>query len=533
MADTMTDADSLISQDDIDKLLNAVSLDEGGEDDGATDFSQDDIDSLLDGIATGGGGTDVPKDASPDQTPSAGAGTAGPDDLELISQDDIDKLLNSTSFSEPEPAPAPSSVLPEDPDDGAEFSQDDIDKLLSGSGSQGLPAGDAPDDDALEMISLEDVKRVVSPGFGAAIQPPDQTVQDAVPLGSVPGSMDRGEPVLDESEAVSIQDCLITQETLDRLIQADKIKQDEDASQPDVTVVDLDVLVKEETEAREVSQEDIDKLLNTSEKELAEDVTEGSALISQEDINELLKGTLEDDEDILGDNYSGEPDGHSPERDMDTGTANQVVLEEAVGGKKEVSASRSISETRDTVTLKQPRLSRRFLVAASVILLLGILVPSGYYVYRLHSGSQKFDPPVAAVVQVRNPERETVTVKPAPVVVPPAPVVESPEPFVDKGPGSLVLERFMVLVPSGTKGSGYIQVDVSIHYTTSRVFDEIQKNIPRFRDVVYEAMGRSLASDKGDTVTEADLLGAVKNALTGVLHGNGIEKVTFALFKTG
>jgi flagellar basal body-associated protein FliL len=90
-----------------------------------------------------------------------------------------------------------------------------------------------------------------------------------------------------------------------------------------------------------------------------------------------------------------------------------------------------------------------------------------------------------------------------------------------------------VLVPSGEAGFVYVTASVSIDYSDARAATEINSHLALYRDIVFEAMGRALASEKIDKVTEADLLDKIKEALNRSLPGRYVEQVQFKVFSTG
>lgn len=575
MADFGTDEDSLISQEDIDKLLNASSFDEAEESLGASDdnddggeFSQDDIDSLLDGISTG---------SEPAQEIS------GDDDFELVSQEDIDKLLGGVSLNVDEPAPE---------DDGGEFSQDDIDSLLNGisrdtgapdervqleTGEDELisqddidslldgiskgpdeasgdasppPAGDddalvsqddidrilgsvqagsvddSDDDEAMEPISLGDISRVIQDTDTGAQQPGDalgDSGSPADPAGIgippvsatkpvIPSVPAREEIIISESQGMDIQDCLITQETIDSLIREDENSGIEVELEPEpepAQQVNLEDAIDTdgwEDEGKDISQEDIDSLLNTPDDDLAEDTEEYESLISQDDIEELLKVSAEEDVDLLEDDFDIVGDDH------------QVVLEDADTLPEEDASGQDVVDT-ESLKKKWYR-SRLVLAGITLVILLGAGIPSGYYFL--------FREEPAPDVQQQAAITETS---------PPAAfdsVAINLEPRIpDRAPGTMAMDKFMILVPSRKDGLNYVSADISIDYSDGKALNLISRNLPRYRDIVFDAIGTSLSSEKGEKITEKELLVIIREALNKALPEPFIDKVAFTAFKTG
>jgi len=138
------------------------------------------------------------------------------------------------------------------------------------------------------------------------------------------------------------------------------------------------------------------------------------------------------------------------------------------------------------------------------------------------------------------------TKEPIPVALAPVTEVASvPEPQVEivdidltipakvEGPDNIVLKDFFLLVPGKKSGLSYVTASVSIDYSDHRALTTINRHLPLYRDLIFDAMGNALGSEKVDKVTEADLLGNIKEALNRVLPGQYVDRVTFTAFSTG
>ena len=136
--------------------------------------------------------------------------------------------------------------------------------------------------------------------------------------------------------------------------------------------------------------------------------------------------------------------------------------------------------------------------------------------------------------------------KPAEVVVnTPQPPVVSPQREVEidtveapvkplaenKNPGNMVLKDFVILAPDISKNMTYVIAEISIDYTDQKVFKEIQNNLSYYRDLIYDAIGKSLAAEKQENITEAEILSRIETLLKNVLPGNSIGRVGFISFK--
>ncbi|WP_321494523.1 hypothetical protein [uncultured Desulfobacter sp.] len=244
----LEEEDDLISQDDIDKMLNMSS-----DDDDVGELSQDDIDSLLsdpepdvDDPETGELSQDDIDRMMAGDTPDNG--DSAEDDGEL-SQDDINSLLND---------PAPDT---DDSDDGeeevAELSQDDIDRMMS---------GDAPDEDSLEddggELSQDDIDSLLN-GPAPDADDSDDGEEEAAELSQddidrmMAGDAQSDDTSEDDDEFISLEDIQVA-------MSADTQDNDAFGSQPDPAPV---VETEPEPEALEAqsNQEDLEEQNETNE----------------------------------------------------------------------------------------------------------------------------------------------------------------------------------------------------------------------------------------------------------------------------
>ena len=514
--------DDLISQDDIDKLLDISS-----EDNNADEFSQDDIDSLL-------------NESDPD---------AGEDDAGELSQDDIDRMMAGNALDEDD--------TPQD--DDSELSQDDIDQFMNDS--QNSDSGDDAADD--ELISLEDIQGVMSehtqgndatnsesepnpiPEAEAESKQDDvaeQTLEDATvddaPVTEAPGQgEDPFDEPIDESQATDVADCMITQESMDALIEAGlpapDIPEAEDGDSEEENLSDAINLMSatddggaddaaQENED-DVTQEDIDALLQQSdEKDELLDEDE-DILISQDDINTLLMATDQEDEDLLGD-IDGEDDASDledqPEDALDDleSESSQVVLEDAeTSDKKDSSPGKS---DKKGGKIKAFLKSKVILAAASVLLFMGISVPLSYFLF-------------FSSEPLPLPERQTASLTEIDLIRDVQDNVSADKPVLPPShkSGTILLTDFIILASDQSRTMTYVYADVSIDYSDQRAYDEINSNLVFYRDLIYEAIQTGLVSEKNNEVTEADLLWGVETSLKKVLPPQYIDKISFKSFK--
>ncbi len=477
---------------------------------------------------------------------------SGNDDDLLISQDDIDNLLNASVFDG-------AKSLGDDQGDGSEdelgaLSQDDIDSLLNTPSADFDSPGDEelpdPDEDDLELVSQEDIDRLMkaapADGAGDGSRPDGRPIstgnsEDADP-GTVQEKALEGESVIDESQALSIEENLITQETIDRLVagkmEIDPGSEPEESGsgpeqlpgsglasepEPDLGMAPFLELETEPDQAPAplsgddtIDQADIDDLLRD---DLPEGDSDENDLISQDDIDELLRSSEEEDEDVIG-ALDISPDDEvdiALEGALPVEEDHQVVLEEA-----KVPAEQTVEPPPDK-SLTEPKWyrSKKCMAACLLAVLVVAALPVAYFTFFREKEPVQGPGQVAGSPETAASEVITVQVD--------LPQMDQAPP----GPGNMVLENFVVLVPSDEAGFVYITAGVSIDYSDARAAAEINSHLPLYRDIILEAMGRVFGSGKIDKITESELLAGIKEALNRSLPGRYVEQVQFKAFSTG
>jgi pilus assembly protein FimV len=487
----------------------------------------------------------------------------------LISQDDIDKLLDSSSFEEAEEKISNSDSVSADADadELGELSQDDIDQLMNSNTTtpEDSDAGDDTEDDDMELISQDDIDELMSSNTASdEEQIKEPVIEDTSP--------DDDGYIIDESDAVDVQDSLITQETLDDLIKhfdneatTEPVILDEEPvseaaaltqpeSDPELAV-DLDAASVAEPEVQEdialddtedflkpdsdvavfdfddeenddVTQEDIDALLLESDDD---EENEDDILISQDDIDTLLMTADQEDEDVLGDLMDEDVDGSLDDEDdedddilesddfndsYEDDDEDQVILEEY---DEELPAK--LKKKKAKAGSKWYK-SKLVIACASALIVLGIAVPIAYFVFFSgQPGQETQSGPIAKLAVEREIEIETVD-------------IHIKEQGNMKKPGNMILKDFVILTADLSKNMAYITADISIDYSDQRAYHEIKNNLSFYRDLIYDSINKSFDSDKGNEVTEADILWMVETTLKKVLPGHYINRVSFKTFKS-
>jgi len=225
-----------------------------------------------------------------------------------------------------------------------------------------------------------------------------------------------------------------------------------------------------------------------------------------------LDDELGGSDDILGDDHGV----LGPSADDD-----QVVLE----GDDDLplpGLERLHSEAKTASWLK----SRLVMAGIAVLILLGITVPAAYFLFSPKEAPEELYPMVSQPVV-------TQPVQPLPPAQPDMETIdiEVSEPVVFSTSGNLVLEDFVILASDLSKELTYITADISIDYSDQRAYDEIMEHQSFYRDLIYDAINKTLVAENKDDVTESDILWTVETALKKVIPGEYIHKVSFKSFK--
>ncbi len=525
----------------------------------------------------------------------------------LISQDDIDKLMESSPADEKEDEQQENvENEAEDPED---FSQEDIDALLDGMDFDSEESGDADDEDEeededdLDLISQEDINRLMNSDGDESGEIPAAEEQTAgsqeteVPENPEPAEAPESrEPaeapddwVIDESESVDMQESLMTGEQLDDLL-AQKEDSEEAPTEPEEpvetdpepeteveaeaeaqaeakepeqqtetraeeesgsTVVDLedddDLEDSMPDEEPDTAQEDIDALLmDTEDDDAEEDGWDGDDLISQQDIEALIMEAGDDEEDVGEDILSGadsdfDSDDQDSDPDSDTDTADEDESEsEKIVLQEDDEAPAAEQETEKAG--RQPGenkwyRSRMVVLAASILIVAGITISAGLFF--LLSGESPEQPDTSSsqerVVRGIAPEEAEPQVDTVNIDLdesePAGRPEQAPEPAVLRE--TIVMKDFVVLAPDRIEGLAYVRADLAIDYSGQDAYNDTRNNMPYFRDVVYSSILDAFESGKGESATESELLAVVKKALKRELSSSEIRGISFKNFKAG
>jgi hypothetical protein len=553
MSDPSLEEESLISQDDIDKLLDSSSIGEAEEtlekgndnspDPDVGELSQDDIDGLLSGNDAG----------------------AEADEMVELSQDDIDGLLGGNDAGA-------------EADEMGELSQDDIDGLMGGNDlAADEDDGDDVDDVDMELISQNDIDQLMTPSDEDP-NPSEISGTEISETQTNEAEIVSDDFVIDEADGLDVSACLITQETLDELIRnapepedvsdpvvpdpvvpdpvvPDPVVLDEDIESPPVSLEDqseedlefgassdeledlLDTDINDTgtnlgiPDGDDVSQDDIDALLQESDEDEDSMADEEDILISQDDIDTLLMAADQEDEDLLGDLMGDDMgDGMGDGDDGDDNFDDEDILDgydegDAGPGEDQVVLAGGEDDFPDEDGTGKPWgnwiKSKLVIATASAILVLGISVPIVYFLFFSQAPVQvpeKMSVPM--VMEAPGRDIEVVSVD-----------MDVTAAMDFKKSGNIILSDFVVLASDLSKDMAYVTADISIDYSDQRAYREINDNLSFYRDLIYESIQKNLIGEKGNEVTEADLIWGIETSLKKVFPSDYIEKVSFKSFK--
>ena len=602
MANSDSEDDDIISQDDIDALLNSSAMDEKSMDDlsldlddDAGELSQDDIDSLMGDLDFSGdgepeeeeGGEEEGGELSQDDIDALlGGDDDAPDDEddEFISQDDVLQFLNSEAAATTASGPTVADGEPgngnkedevavpnakdENPSDGDAI---DLSDLGSDEAEPDAPGSDPDEADSLDLdelnldeLDLDDLGLDDEESAGAPDLDEDDNLQvpidgedesdEAVDISSAADDDDGF--LIDESQALSIEENLVSQDAMDDLLQAFsqedtpvEAPEDEDAGdgpvEGDSPEIDLDgddlnlddlgldlegddrdedPMGDDALDQDAVSQEDIDALLMESEgdDEALED--EDDILISQDDIDTLLQAADQEDEDVLGDIMEDMGDDDLDDVNLDEGFDDDEFFELDEDGTGEDALGQVVLEAPADVEFEDTpskfKIKSIVLAFVGVILVLGVSIPTAYFLF--------FSSEDAVVVEESVPVAATEMEDGGGEVI--GEKADEPVAVIRKS-GSLLLSDFVVMASDRATDMAYITTDIVIDYTDQRAYHEINNNLPFYRDLIYETLRKNLVWEKRNQVTEADLLWEIENSIKKVLPPHYINQVSFKAFK--
>ncbi|WP_035238661.1 hypothetical protein [Desulfobacter vibrioformis] len=587
----LEEEDDLISQDDIDKLLDISSED---DDDDGGELSQNDIDSLLNGPGLDADDAD-----------------AGEEDAGELSQDDIDRMMGGNALDDDDtPEDAGGELSQNDIDsllngpgldkddadageeDAGELSQDDIDRMMSGDDDldedlelisqddidQFINGGDDDDDDDDELISLEDIQGVMSadtqgsdasepesdlvpaaedePGVWdaesnqddmMAQKEEDEAVDDAPATDALGLEEDPLDEPINEGQAADVADCMITQEAMDALIEASLPAPDV----PEADVPEADVGASDADAGDDGDDSLLDGIDLTSETDTGgtyDAIEEDENDVTQDDIDALLQqsdendGFLNEDEDIL-----------ISQDDINTLLMAADQEDEDILG--EIGGENDASDLEDQLDDLKSDSDQVILEGIDGAEFLGKneSVPAGpsksgkiRALFRskamLAAASVLLFMGISVPLSyflffssksVPLPKRQTASLTEIDLIRAGQSNVlaDTPDLPPSRRSGNILLTDFIILASDQSQTMTYVSADVSIDYSDQRAYTEINSNLAFYRDLIYGAIQTRLVSEKNNEVTEADLLWDVEASLKKVLPPQYIDKISFKTFK--
>jgi len=295
----------------------------------------------------------------------------------------------------------------------------------------------------------------------------------------------------------------------------------EDLLNTDIDDTEIDLGSPDEDD---VTQDDIDALLQASDEDEEFMADEEDILISQDDIDTLLMAADQEDEDLLGDLMGDDMDDNFDDEDI---LDSDDEVDDGSGGDQVVLAGGDDDWTDEvgTGSSAKPRKkwvkSKLVIATATAILVLGISVPIVYFLFFSHTPVQ-IPEKISVPMVMEEPGRE---IEVASVDINVSAAMDL------KKSGNIILTDFVVLASDLSKDMAYVTADISIDYSDQRAYHEINDNLSFYRDLIYESIQKNLIGEKGNEVTEADLIWGIETSLKKVFPSNYIEKVRFKSFK--
>ncbi|MCK5310644.1 MAG: hypothetical protein KAJ62_00950 [Desulfobacteraceae bacterium] len=583
--------DEIIDQSDIDKLLEAssVDIDESADDEEEMgELSQDDIDALM----TGGGVVDTSSEEDYEEDYE--------EELDLISQDDINLIVSqkkgqvedtpeiTETAAEEEPITQEEPEIQEEPiaQNKPEIQEEIVEPVVNEE-SISLEDGVIDESESVSveecLVTQEDIDQLIredqdNPTTEDIVDPEEPILEQEIELEPVQDPLSIEEPVIEETaaqdeqlleqetplaeeplseiEPVPEEDTQLEQEVVQEEITTEQevaMEEEREDTPEDIAsdseVVDLDEDDDLQAELDNIEndelQADVDSLLDDSGDDTDEGDWEQDSLISQDDIEELIKSSENEDEDALGDlddldsaddeDSLGENSGEEYEEDDEDEDYEEedskVILEESDESTDEKSKGKPEKKKKAKKKLSI-KISKKFIIiAASVLFLASILSLAGFFFLKKGKNSIPEQRRMTAeVMSIKEPVVESVEINidkksSKPKVSRPMPTNSIIEPLIMKG--------FIILAPETIEGLAYIEVDIKIDYSNDNAYYEIKENMPFYRDVIYSAVQKALGSTKGDKITEPDLLVIVQKALQRAMPEGSIKEVSFKSFKAG
>ena len=417
-------------------------------------------------------------------------------DLDLVSPEDIAKLLGDGSDSEPE-------------SDLDLISQDDIDSLISGEELGSTGTGDSgSSDDAL--ISQDDIDALLN--GGGVVEESEPAVSEASESDLISqddidallgGSAPEDQSVDEDAEALP-DETLISQDDIDALLSgAGGGEEEQPASEPEEEVLisqdDIDNLLQESGELSPVedeepeqliTQDDIDKLLSDEptpdDARSVDEADDVESLVSQDEIDKLLNADVEEVGDVAGE------------------VSDQVILEKG---------DQNDDEKRGIRKLLTSKIFIGGLAAVFILIVVGVSV-------KVFMG-----PPDKKIVDTEvvdeEPQDELAETE--------QPEEEFAEDLADSSFIAVEMKDFVVPAPLSLKGVSYISLDISLEIVDV-TSNPIKGYEPFFRNIIYEVLNSALTLQSESGIIEADLINMIKRALDDALSEGSIGKIDFLGF---
>lgn len=453
----------LLSKDDIEALLHG---DLGGSN---RQGAQDEVDALL-------------QTTTAEEAPHALEETSLTD-KKNTAQEDVEKLVQGAEALETAGETAEKEE-PEVSEEPSAVSQDDIDRLLMEALDEGEDESDTADGETSpengEVISQGDLDQLLSEAMEDDLQgvEPEASETALAEPKEAPESPDDTEPVAPEAVSESLDEgtgSLISQDDLDQLLEGGGALSD---SAPD---------------------------------EPPDDAGKPSEHISQDDINRLLKESLDEvDEDLPSEEPEPEIEDESDFQEPVILAEDETTPEPPPPVEKAKPVENIIKTTLERLLEKRLWENRLIWAAAA-----GIVILVSVTAMMMSSG-----PTEPESVSVPESRVLTFTISQTGDGMSPVPLSETSVRF----PG------FMVLAPPNSADVTYVAADLTLDFSDASTVAVIKENEAFVRDIIYGTISSELMTRDISAIDEISLEQAIRKALGRIVTREAIGRIAFDRF---
>lgn len=420
-------------------------------------------------------------------------------------QEEIDTLLQATNSEED---------TSEDSEGAGKknMAQEDVERLMQEAGDEVGAGGEGEIAEAGDAVSQGDIDRLL---MGALDESGDDVEEESGDDVEIAGESDEGGGVVSQDDL----DRLLSDELEDggQDVEADFSEAASVEPEPAPTILEDTASIEPEAESESgddteslISQSDLDQLLGGSQPEDDLEVPSSepkskSEHISQDDINRLLKESLDEAEDLLEEDAAGaeESDFQEP-----------VILaadEEAQEPSPPDEKPQPVEKTRKTTSRRRraKRVWKNRLVWAAAA---GIVLVVSMTAMMMSSG------PTETVSQ---PKVMTFSLNQA---------GDGPADATVFSDTRIRLPGFVVLAPPNSAAVTYVAADLTLDFSNAEIVVVVKENEAFVRDIIYGTISSELMTRDISAIDEASMELAIRKALGRIVAREAIGRIAFDRF---